>query len=73
MEETSEEDQDLDGKWCGTGYREVDTVELEETVRKYTRMEQFVFVFIVMGWSLLPNALRPFFKDLLCSPEFRYY
>ena len=24
-----------------------------------------------MGWSLLPNALRPF-QDLLRSPEFRY-
>ena len=31
-----------------------------------------VFVFVLMGWSLLPNALRPFW-DLLCSPEFRYY
>ena len=27
---------------------------------------------VLMGWSLLPNALRPF-QDLLCSPEFRYY
>ena len=26
---------------------------------------------VLMGWSLLPNALRPF-QDLLCSPEFRY-
>ena len=22
-----------------------------------------------MGWSLLPNALRPFFKDVLCYPN----
>ena len=27
---------------------------------------------VLMGWSLLSNALRPF-QDLLCSPEFRYY
>ena len=27
---------------------------------------------VLKGWSLLPNALRPF-QDLLCSPEFRYY
>ena len=27
---------------------------------------------VLKGWSLLPNALRPF-SDLLCSPEFRYY
>ena len=26
---------------------------------------------VLMGWSLLPNALRPF-QDLLCSREFRY-
>ena len=29
---------------------------------------RFVFVFVLMGWSLLPNALRPF-QDLLCSPN----
>ena len=27
---------------------------------------------VLMGWSLLLNALRPF-QDLLCSLEFRYY
>ena len=31
-----------------------------------------IFVFVLMGWAILPNALRPF-QDLLCSPEFRYY
>ena len=32
----------------------------------------YLFVFVLMGWSLLPNTLRPF-QDLLCAPEFRYY
>ena len=27
---------------------------------------------VLMGWLLLPNALRPI-QDLLCSPEFKYY
>ena len=31
-----------------------------------------LYCIVLMGWSLLPNALRPF-QDLLCSPEFRYY
>ena len=31
-----------------------------------------LYCIVMMGWSLLPNALRPF-QDLLCSPEFRYY
>ena len=31
----------------------------------------FIFVFVLMGWSLLSNALWPF-QDLLCSPELRY-
>ena len=26
----------------------------------------FVFVFVLMGWSLLPNALRPF--KIYCAP-----
>ena len=30
----------------------------------------FVFVFVLMGWILLPNALT--FSDLLCSLEFSY-
>ena len=36
----------------------------------YTKMyvSMSVFVFVLMGWSLLPNALRPFW-DLLCSPK----
>ena len=31
-----------------------------------------LYCIVLKGWSLLPNALRPF-QDLLCSPEFRYY
>ena len=28
-----------------------------------------MYCIVLMGWSLLPNALRHF-QDLLCSPEF---
>ena len=31
-----------------------------------------LYCIVLMGWSLLPNALRPF-QDILCFPEFRYY
>ena len=30
------------------------------------------YCFVLVGWSLLPHALRCF-QDLLCSPEFRYF
>jgi len=31
-----------------------------------------LYCIVLMGWSLLPNELRPF-QDLLCSPEFKYF
>ena len=30
-----------------------------------------IYCIVLKGWSLLPNALRPF-QDLLCSPEFGF-
>ena len=30
-----------------------------------------MYCIVLKGWSLVPNALRPF-QHLLCSPEFRY-
>ena len=42
-------------------------------MRYIIRKVQDTTVFVLMGWSLLPNALRPFFKDLLCSLELGYY
>ena len=31
-----------------------------------SRLVYLVFVFVLMGWSLLPNALRPF--EIYCGP-----
>ena len=35
-------------------------------------LKHYHYCIVLMGWTLLPDALRPF-RDLLCSPEFRYY
>ena len=40
--------------------------------RKTRPLSPFYIVLYWWKWSLLPDALRPFW-DLLCSPEFRYY
>jgi hypothetical protein len=42
-----------------------DTVSYGRTVF-YKINVMFVFVFVLMGWSLLPNALRPF--KIYCAP-----
>ena len=43
------------------------------TVNKKASMYCVVlYCIVLMGWSLLLNALRPF-QDIFCSPEFRYY
>ena len=38
---------------------------------KFSQCMKFLFLSL-LGWSLLPNALRSF-EDLLCFSELRYY
>ena len=48
--------------------RSVKSIKVSYLIGSATFQESIV----LMGWSLLPNALRPFW-DILCSPEFRYW
>ena len=44
---------------------EIETLEFLDHLHAH-KFCTFLFVFVLMGWSLLPNALRPF--QIYCTP-----
>ena len=55
---------------CKTKMHTISNIRIvgERELMEYEEDNYVLYCIVLMGWSLLPNALRPF-QDILCSPN----